>query len=95
MPRYINEDELCKYIRKKTTASGAEWIVNRIKEMPSDDVAEVKHGKWETVNEDWDVYECSVCQHEFMLIAGKPRDNSYNFCPNCGADMDTRGKTDA
>ena len=61
-----------------------EWCSARV---PSADVRENIHGDWETVNEDWGVYECSVCQHEFMIIAGDPKDNSYNFCPNCGADM--------
>ena len=41
MPRYINEDEFCEYIRKSTTPSGAEWTVSKIKDMPSADVVEV------------------------------------------------------
>ena len=41
MPRYINEDEFCEYIRKSTTPSGAEWTVSKIKDMPAADVVEV------------------------------------------------------
>ena len=41
MPRYINEDDFCEYIRKNTTPSGAEWFISKIKDMPSADVVEV------------------------------------------------------
>lgn len=46
-------------------------------------------GKWETI-EGWDgdeVYRCSECGEEYVLIDGTPKENSYHFCPNCGADM--------
>ena len=41
MPRYINEDDFCEYIRKNTTPSGAEWFISKIKDMPAADVVEV------------------------------------------------------
>lgn len=41
MPRYINEDDFCEYIRKNTTPSGAEWFISKIKDMPSADVVEI------------------------------------------------------
>ena len=49
-------------------------------------------GEWiEDVNDtysyDHDTWECSVCHEPFTLIEGTPKDNLYNFCPNCGADM--------
>ena len=95
MPRYINEDDFCEYIRKSTTPSGAEWTVSKIKDMPSADVAEVKHGKW--IN-DKGLYKCSVCNelwsHWWAIVVGDERMNKMmKFCPNCGADM--RGETDA
>lgn len=46
-------------------------------------------GKWETI-EGWDgdeVYRCSECGEEYVLIDGTPKENGYHFCPNCGADM--------
>ena len=86
MPRYINEDDFCEYIRKSTTPSGAEWTVSKIKEMPAADVAEIKHGEW-VVNFSatnlFDFY-CSNCNH-FHTVRS-------NFCSNCGADM--RGETE-
>lgn len=33
------------------------------------------------------IYTCSACGSEFVLEAGTPKDNEYNFCPNCGAEM--------
>lgn len=46
-------------------------------------------GKWETI-EGWDgdeVYRCSECGEEYVLIDGTPKENGYHFCPNCGAKM--------
>jgi hypothetical protein len=58
--------------------------VRRIKEIPSADVAPVRHGKWsETYNGDHApilfTYTCSACKGESF--------NESNYCPNCGADM--------
>ena len=44
-------------------------------------------GKWETI-EGWDgdeVYRCSECGEEYVLIDGTPKENGYHFCPNCGS----------
>ena len=51
-------------------------------------------GKWIEQDDGWDgvYYECSVCKEPFTLIDGTPKDNLYNFCPNCGAEM--RGDAD-
>jgi rubrerythrin len=52
-------------------------------------VQPVRHGHWETID-GWDgdeLYRCSACGDEFVLIDGTPNDNNYWFCPNCGADM--------
>lgn len=46
-------------------------------------------GKWETI-EGWDgdeVYRCSECGEEYVLIDGTPKENGYHFCPNCGCQM--------
>ena len=48
-------------------------------------------GRWIEIIKDkrfgdeWDeiaIYKCSVCESEFVECMG-----TYNFCPNCGADM--------
>lgn len=51
------------------------------------------NGKWKLVRvdisdpEDTNVYECSECGDLFQLEFGTPKENNYNFCPNCGAEM--------
>lgn len=29
-------------------------------------------------------WECSGCEDAFVFEIGSPKDNHYNFCPNCG-----------
>ena len=64
-------------------------------QMPSADVALIKHGKWEQhdeYDEDSNVYTCSVCNEPWCLIEGDPKDNYMNYCPHCGAKMDLKGE---
>lgn len=59
-----------------------------IDSMPTTDVVEVRHGRWEYVKKRLarggyvDASECSVC-HKIIMPHLKP-----NYCPNCGAKMD-------
>ena len=48
-------------------------------------------GKWVEQDDGWDgvYYECSICKEPFTLIDGTPSDNLYNYCPNCGARMES------
>ena len=57
-----------------------------------ENVLEKPQGKWiadinHCYSDDEDTFECSVCKEPFTLTYGTPKDNLYNFCPNCGADM--------
>lgn len=62
--------------------------------MAAADVQSVKHGKWEEVSDygGWGDthYRCSVCGEKWYLEDGKPKDNNMNFCPRCGARMDSK-----
>ena len=54
-----------------------------IMNIPSADVAPVKHGHW--VKEKPDVlihWHCSVCKNCYYL-----EEPNANYCPNCGAKM--------
>lgn len=51
--------------------------------VPTADVQEVRHGKWE--DEFFDVI-CSVCKESFNVIDNDV--HRFDFCPNCGAKMD-------
>ena len=55
---------------------------------------ERKKGKWIEEDDGWDgvYWRCSECDGAFCLVDGTPKENEYNFCPNCGADM--RGEDD-
>ena len=60
-------------------------------ELPTADVAPVRHGRW-VEKEKYTfgiMYDCSLCENR-ILDNGHP----WNYCPNCGAKMD-RGDNDA
>lgn len=48
-----------------------------------------KRGRWIEENDGWDgiFWRCSECGEPYTLMDGRPSDNKYNFCPNCGTDM--------
>lgn len=54
------------------------------------DVSPVVHGRWEDSTDEWfgtDVYTCSKCRESYVLVEGTPKQNLWNYCPNCGAKM--------
>lgn len=67
-------------------------IRRRLKELPAEDVAEVKHGKWLEFEEGFleNIYQCSVCKKYFVFIEGTPEENLWKYCPNCVAKMDLK-----
>ena len=99
MPKYINADKYKKKLWKKQKAEPMicddcfhntvcrldgnemlEWCSARV---PSADVVEVRHGKWNTIQAG--MFVCSFC-------GAKPDEIYKNFCPNCGADMKKQGE---
>lgn len=65
----------------------ADWYEKCINETPAADVAPVRHGRWEELDEEG-CYSCSVCGAEWVTIEGTPKENDMDFCPHCGAKMD-------
>ena len=59
-----------------------------IADFPAEDVAPVRHGRWETNSDRPDSLICSVCKCGFDMWKHDP----HNFCPNCGAKMDERNE---
>ena len=57
-----------------------EDALNRI---PTADVVEVRHGRWEKRGSKWQCTGCKV----LMSIDGTPQENLLYYCPNCGAYM--------
>ena len=52
---------------------------------------EGKMRKWIEQDDGWDgeYFVCSVCGCPWTLIEGSPEDNGMNYCPNCGAKMES------
>ena len=58
-----------------------------ILKIQADDVAPVRHGRWEEAS-DGDGIVCPFCRTDFCTII---YDTEYfNYCPNCGAKMDEK-----
>lgn len=93
MNEYINKTKFLEQLNKELSEVGTihhdhidfekqmyEFAINKVKEMESEDVERVKHGKW-LINSDGYYPYCSECCNEpTMRIMSK-------FCPNCGAKM--------
>lgn len=60
------------------------WIVETLEDLPSADVAPVRHGHWIKNDPHCDglafLWNCSEC--------GGESDEGYRYCPACGARMD-------
>lgn len=63
-----------------------EYAEGLLEDVPSADVAPVRHGRWEDYEEN--TWQCSECGELFYLEDGTPKENEYHYCPNCGARMD-------
>ena len=64
-----------------------------IRNFPAADVAPVRHGRWEFVEQQFymggfiNILRCSECENRV--------DREYRFCPNCGAEMDLEADHEA
>ena len=86
MPRYIDADELLALI--PTIEDEYKYCRKIINNMPTADVREVVRGEW--ISKWHPIFKtelpiCSACNSYTVF-------DSWNFCPNCGADM--RGDTE-
>ena len=82
------------YTSRKESKIQSDEIERVIREIPSADVQEVRHGEWKEKLEpcgwfDEPCAECSVCGEDFVLGECDMDDliKLFKFCPNCGADM--------
>ena len=94
MAKYINADETIKAVREQYLTcdtdtdygrgiqQGFDFAMSIIRNQPTADVVEVKHGKWEYVIFTG-LFKCSHCGEDMIR-------NVYPFCTWCGADMRER-----
>ena len=94
MAEYIEREAAVKVAEKYGLANGsalgrhtglADCIASEIADIPTADVAPVRHGRW-VEKEKYTfgiMYDCSLCEDR-ILDNGHP----WNYCPNCGAIMD-------
>lgn len=100
MKKYIDADAVIQTLEYKKTAlvlTNERWVVgdciDEVEMLPAADVRENVRGEWELVSvdmldpEDTNEYECSECGTLFYFESDTPKENNYNFCPNCGARM--------
>lgn len=86
MARYVNSSTAAEIISEYTNIPLYK-LVDIMTEVPSEDVAPVRHGEWEyqpptaTLNGAW---KCTACKCYFWEHTA----NEFKYCPNCGAKMD-------
>lgn len=72
--------------------NGLHMAMEAVSEAPTVESVETVHGKWE-VNYDATlgepIYKCSVCKEEWVTLEGGPAENLWDYCPHCGAKMDS------
>lgn len=83
--RYLDTPSLY-YPMYMTQLNERAYFKQIITDLPTADVAPVRHGRWETNSDRPDSLICSVCKCGFDMWKHDP----HNFCPNCGAKMDKR-----
>ena len=92
MDEYIEREAAIELIMSEPTdAHYPSWYADKIKEIPTADVAPVVPGRWlHTEIEDdeewggtWHEWTCDNCGYS---VGHNP--NGTNYCPNCGAKID-------
>lgn len=91
MAEYIKKEDIEQKIQdglnNLVLGHDAIEVLGMIYEMPTADVAPVRHGQWGTHSDRPDSLICSVCNCGFDMWKHDP----HNYCPNCGAKMDLEG----
>ena len=93
MAEYIEKQEYCENICR-CDQEFCDRNTCLIWKTPAADVAPVRHGYLEKIEDDYFcivTLKCSLCHEEWTFedYSDDPDYNwNYNFCPNCGAKMD-------
>lgn len=90
-PEYLNtrmEDEIQSARHQGWNECNSYYYYLIIKQPT---VETVKYAHWEQpsyFDEENNVFQCSNCKEEFVLISGSPKENGYEYCPHCGCKME-------
>lgn len=87
--RLIDAEETIEFVKKYTLCINGETtmecVERSIRNAPTIEAKPVVHGRWETNSDRPDLLICSVCKCGFDMWKHDP----HNYCPNCGAQMDS------
>ena len=84
---HLQEIQKDKFINSdyKKFAWGMEIFIDT---LPSADVEPVRRGHWICIGDiDEYIFECSECHEIYCLNDGTPKEQQYNYCPNCGTKL--------
>ena len=88
MAEYIDRETAIETIMSEPPdAHYPQWYADKIKAIPADDVAQVRHGLWVSVPHKL-ARVCSVCNRDEPYKFADIDAGVYDYCPNCGAKMD-------
>lgn len=94
MAEYIDRDGLINDLKDLPEQERIEYmgIYDCIKSTTAADVTEVRHGKWIESEDDYYglyIIKCSLCREVWCFeVEDAVKLMNYNYCPNCGAEMD-------
>ena len=84
MAEYIDKEAAMRAVLGESTdAHYPEWYAAILMELPTADVAPVRHGRWNIMEGEKMRRVCSKCGWDVPEY-GK----FYSYCPDCGAKMD-------
>lgn len=89
MAEYIDREQVLNLLKSYGIKRGNKVFgiadigdaIMSVEDLPTADVAPVKHGKW-IHNDEWWEFICTSCHRGIGNI------KEYKYCPNCGAKMD-------
>ena len=91
--KYINADQFERDCMFDKNCEDMQDVIYKLRDYPSADVVEVKHGEWKEVKR-WECsthsvtdMKCRVCHHYASQVLPHQTTCTYDFCPFCGADM--------